>query len=201
MTDIYQIFFVEVYYSGDFIVYRESRNSKRIGRILAIIRQDNKLKVKIQHVLLFKDLPRNLQSINRSERFKEGEIWFLDRETNNAIINIESQAIVKRVIVSILYDDDVTVCNTLKIREILYKHNGHWKLRSVKYSYKHPSEFAALEEPRTNIPIYKLYIDLYYDDFGTFRNIYHSLGGVYLQIGRFSSFICFNCFTSFLTLI
>ncbi|RGB28985.1 hypothetical protein C1646_796184 [Rhizophagus diaphanus] len=26
--------------------------------------------------------------------------------------------------------------------------------------------------------------DLYYDDFGTYRNVYHSLGGVYIQIGN-----------------
>ena len=29
--------------------------------------------------------------------------------------------------------------------------------------------------------IYKLFIDLYYDDFGTYRNVYHSIGGVYIQ--------------------
>jgi hypothetical protein len=32
--------------------------------------------------------------------------------------------------------------------------------------------------------MYKLYIDLYYDDFRMFRNIYHSLGGIYIQIGN-----------------
>jgi hypothetical protein len=45
-------------------------------------------------------------------------------------------------------------------------------------------EFAALEEPETNLPVYKLFIDIYYDDFGTFRSVYHSLGGVYIQIGN-----------------
>lgn len=34
------------------------------------------------------------------------------------------------------------------------------------------------------MPVLKFFLDLYYDDFGTFRNIYHSLGGVYLQIGN-----------------
>ncbi|GES97671.1 hypothetical protein GLOIN_2v1774533 [Rhizophagus clarus] len=42
----------------------------------------------------------------------------------------------------------------------------------------------ALEEPRTSLPIYKLFIDLYYDDFRIFRNVYHSLGGIYIQIGN-----------------
>jgi hypothetical protein len=51
----------------------------------------------------------------------------------------------------------------------------------------HPSEFAVFEEPVTNLPVYKIYgIDLYYDDFRTFRNVYHSLGGVYIQIGNMS---------------
>ena len=114
MINIYQIFFVEVYYSGDFIIYRESGNLKRFGCILAII-QDGRLKIKIQRILLFKDLPRNLQSINRNERSQEGEIWFLDREEDDVIIIIESNVIVKRVKVTILYNDNISVCNTIKI--------------------------------------------------------------------------------------
>jgi hypothetical protein len=34
------------------------------------------------------------------------------------------------------------------------------------------------------MPVYKLFLDLYYDDFGTFRNVYHFLGGVYIQFGN-----------------
>src|SRR5205085_1275429 len=32
--------------------------------------------------------------------------------------------------------------------------------------------------------VFKFMIDIYNDDFGTFRNVYHSLGGVYVQIGN-----------------
>ncbi|GBC02103.1 hypothetical protein RclHR1_04450011 [Rhizophagus clarus] len=99
-------------------------------------------------------------------------------------MNVELQAIVNRITASILYDNVITNLNSYKIREILYKHSGHWKMRHVKYSYQHPSEFAALEEPRTFLLIYKLFIDLYYDDFGTFHNVYNLLGGVYIQIGN-----------------
>ena len=102
-------------------------------------------------------------------------------------MNVELQVIVKRVTITVLYNDNVTNRNTIKIQEILYKYNGHWKLRDVKYSYQHSLEFAALEEPEvTNLPVYKLYIDLYYDDFGTFCNVYHSLGSIYIQIGNIS---------------
>lgn len=84
-----------------------------------------------------------------------------------------------------LYNEDtINETSSIIIREILYKHQNHWKLRSIAYSYQHPSEFAPLEESITHLPIYKLYIDVYYDDFGTFRNVYHSLGGVYIQIGN-----------------
>ncbi|GES80435.1 hypothetical protein GLOIN_2v1790940 [Rhizophagus clarus] len=38
--------------------------------------------------------------------------------------------------------------------------------------------------PSPTIPVYKLFLDIYYDDFGTFRNVYHSLGGVYVQFGN-----------------
>ena len=86
------------------------------------------------------------------------------------------QAIVKRILIDILYDDIVRNRHSIKISEILYKYNGHWKLRNVKYSYQHPFEFTTLKEPITDLSVYKLYIDLYYDDFEIFRNVYHSLG-------------------------
>ena len=86
------------------------------------------------------------------------------------------------MLIDILYDNIINDPNSIKIKKILYKHNGHWKLRDVKYSYQHPSEFTTLKELRTHLPIYKLFIDMYYDDFRTFHNIYHSLGDVYIQI-------------------
>ncbi|GES95217.1 hypothetical protein GLOIN_2v1790377 [Rhizophagus clarus] len=50
------------------------------------------------------------------------------------------------------------------------------------FSYQHPSEYISIKQPPSpTIPVYKLFLDIYYDDFGTFRNVYHSLGGVYVQ--------------------
>ncbi|CAG8703935.1 2431_t:CDS:2 [Rhizophagus irregularis] len=81
------------YYSGDFVTYRKSSGSpKEIGHILAIVQQDNGLKIKIQRVLLYEDLPVNLQSNDRMERSEEGELWFLDREMDDATINIKPQS-------------------------------------------------------------------------------------------------------------
>ncbi|CAB4392955.1 unnamed protein product [Rhizophagus irregularis] len=134
------------YRSGDFVMYKES-NERRLGRILAIIQQDNRLKIKIQRILRYEELPKNLQSNSRKERSREGEVWFFDREMDNAIAIVELQVIVKLVLISILYDN-VSNGHAIKIREILYKYNDRWKLRDVKYSYQLPSEFAPLEEPK-----------------------------------------------------
>jgi hypothetical protein len=173
-----------IYNSGEFIVYKDS-NTRRFGRILAIVNIDGELKTIIQRILMLHELPSNLQSSNRRER-SHNEVWLLDREEENAIITIELQKIIKHATIAILYNDNdnSNISSSIFVREILYKHKGHWKLRNVTYSYRHPSEFASLELPITPLPVYKLYIDLYYDDFGTFRNVYHSLGGVYIQIGN-----------------
>ncbi|CAB4435776.1 unnamed protein product [Rhizophagus irregularis] len=63
------------YNCGDFVVYRESTN--KIGRILAIVEVDGKLKVTIQRALTFIELPRNLQSNARKER-RANEVWLFD---------------------------------------------------------------------------------------------------------------------------
>ena len=31
------------------------------------------------------------------------------------------------------------------------------------------------------MPVYKIFLDLYYNDFETYRSVYHSLEGIYLQ--------------------
>ncbi|RIA99778.1 hypothetical protein C1645_811144 [Glomus cerebriforme] len=69
--------------------------------------------------------------------------------------------------------------NSIKIRKILYKHNGRWKLRHVKYSYQHSSEYAPLEEPETHLPIYKIFINVYYDeDWMNKKKLFINIDGV-----------------------
>ncbi|CAG8855036.1 4976_t:CDS:2, partial [Gigaspora margarita] len=50
------------------------------------------------------------------------------------------------------------------------------KIQNILLEYQHSSEYATVSLlPSENIPVLKLYLDLYYDDFGTYQNIYHSL--------------------------
>jgi hypothetical protein len=165
------------------VSYDESARRK-FGRILAILLENNIEKLKIQRILTFNELPENFHSKTRQQRFHDGELWLLDREIHGSIILIEPQAVVQKINIS---QDGNTSNTDGYITEILYKHNNRWKLRSVLLDYRHPIEYAMIEPSQNNtLPVYKIFIDLYYDDFGTYRNVYHSLGGVYLQFGNMS---------------
>lgn len=148
-----------------------------MGRLLAILNDNNGYKLKVQRILTYNELPRQFQSNSQFQRAQQGELWLLDRNEENAITLIEPQAVIRHINISQELNADG------HINKILYKYNNHWKLRLISLEYKHPSEYAGLElvqNTENTLPIYKLFIDLYYDDFGTFRNVYHSLGGVYI---------------------
>ncbi|EXX54348.1 hypothetical protein RirG_235300 [Rhizophagus irregularis DAOM 197198w] len=58
-------------------------------------------------------------------------------------------------------------------------------MRNVTLDYKHPVEYFVLSLPPLqykNLRVLKIFIDIYYDDFSTYRNVYHSLGRVYVQL-------------------
>jgi len=70
------------------------------------------------------------------------------------------------------------------VKEIIYRWNARWRVCHVYYRHRHPSEYIHLQQLPGDIPIRKIFLDLYHDDFGTFRSVYHSLGGVYFQFGN-----------------
>ncbi|UZO08768.1 uncharacterized protein OCT59_029020 [Rhizophagus irregularis] len=124
----------------------------------------------ISGVLDYSDLPGNFKGELRQNRSLSGEVWLQDEP----FLTITTSQISKKV-----------AADTLRITEILYKHHTHWRICDATFSYQHPSEYISIRQPPSpTIPVYKLFLDIYYDDFGTFRNVYHSLGGVYVQFGN-----------------
>lgn len=97
--------------------YNES-SGRKLGRILAILLENNVKKLKIQCVLTFDELPEHFHNETRQQRFSNGELWLLDREIHGSLILIEPQAIVQSIIIG--QDNDADGY----IDEILYKHNG-----------------------------------------------------------------------------
>src|SRR6266542_397464 len=71
---------------------------------------------------------------------------------------------------------------------IIYLYNSYWQICDTIFSYQHSSEYITIRYPPSFMPVYKIFLDLYYDDFGTYRNVYHSLGGVYLQFGNMPAY-------------
>ena len=166
------------YKYGDFVYYD---NNNKIGRLRSILKNDNnQYQLRIQEVINYDDLPGIFKGSLRQRRSLASEVWLKDE-----FQLITTSQISGKASVMIEFQHQSISENALKINEIIYKNNGHWCIRDVKLSYKHPSDYIASRSPPSHsMKVYKLFLDIYYDDFGTYRNVYHSLGGVYLQFGN-----------------
>jgi hypothetical protein len=76
------------------------------------------------------------------------------------------------------------------VLEILYRNisTNRMQIRPVNLQHRHLSEHIIWPNspPNLDMKTFKFIINIYNDDFGTYRNVYHSLGGVYIQIGNMS---------------
>jgi hypothetical protein len=147
----------------------------KIGRIRAFVMDENgNLKAKIQQILQNQELPGNFQRVNHDLN----RLWM----TENVIMIAPSQI---RSKVSVwLEDTEEPFLYEYKISNILYSFDNHYKTRSISLHHRHPSEYIKLLPSPPGVQVLKIFIDLYFDDFGTFRTSYHSLGGLYIQFGN-----------------
>ncbi|GBC42452.2 hypothetical protein GLOIN_2v1790940 [Rhizophagus irregularis DAOM 181602=DAOM 197198] len=169
-----------IYQSGDFVYYHDN-GLKKLGRLRAILKDENgNYELRVQLILNYDDLPGNIKGLSRRRRSLTGEVWFQDEP----FITIITSQILEKVTIMMTYKHQIIPEGSLRITEIIYKCNDRWHVRDAKLSYQHPSDYISVRNPPSSMPVYKLFLDLYYDDFGTFRNVYHSLGGVYIQFGN-----------------
>ncbi|GET50695.1 hypothetical protein GLOIN_2v1790940 [Rhizophagus irregularis DAOM 181602=DAOM 197198] len=179
----HEILISEVLYrSGDFVYYHDDNGQKKLGRLRSILKNhDGYYQLRIQKILEYSDLPGNLKGLPRQRRSITGEVWLQDER----FLIIMTSQILEKVTILMMFQHQNIPDGSLRISEIIYKCNDRWHVRNVKLSYLHPSDYISIRNPpSSSMPIYKLFLDLYYDDFGTFRNVYHSLGGVYVQFGN-----------------
>ena len=139
-------------------------------RAILLNEEDHQYQLRIQKVLGYNDLPGAFKGEFRRSRSLSGEVWLQDEPFLTITTSQVSEKIAE---------------GTLQITEILYEHHACWHIRNTTLSYQYLSDYVSIRQPPySTIPVYKLFLDIYYDDFGTFRNVYHSLGGVYLQFGN-----------------
>ncbi|CAG8690187.1 35936_t:CDS:2 [Gigaspora margarita] len=106
------------------------------------------------------------------------QLWLVDQYLEEGSIIVNTTKIIKKINISIIRTSSINnIINSLYIKEILYKNNSHWKLQDVNLDYMHPCEYStliALPPEYNNLKVLKLFIDIYYNDFG----------GVYVQLGN-----------------
>jgi hypothetical protein len=164
--------------TGDFIEYLDNRDVGRLGRICAIIVDDNqKYHLKVQPVLRAGEASMNFQS---TEPTLDNEVWLVEC----ALSLIHPSRVLRKVTIW-LTDLVKPPQYEYKATTILYRFQGHPQTRPLSKHHLHPSEYVLECTRPPDIPELKIFIKLYYDDFGSHRNVYHKLGGVYFQLGNF----------------
>ena len=177
--------YLKIYRPSEFAIYKENGN-RRFGRIRSIVSVNDELQVKIQRIYTYDELPNNFHCHSRSIT-RESQLWLVDQYLEEGSIIANTNEIVRKIDITIVRDSTISITDGLFIKTILYKNNGHWKSRDATLDYMHPCENSVLNPPPpqyNNLRVLKIFIDIYYDDFGTYRNIYHLLGGVYIQVGN-----------------
>ncbi|CAG8854978.1 36083_t:CDS:2, partial [Gigaspora margarita] len=144
--------------NGSFIKYKDKET--RVGRIIAIVSTSNGIKLKIQQLYFGSELPRIFASSIRKERAKNGELWLSEIMYFTDPFNVIEPVTVW------LHDTPELSNYQFYVREILYNHDGRWKIRDCKLRHLHPIEYTQLPRPAPhNVPTLKIMLDIYYDDF------------------------------------
>ena len=123
------------------------------------------------------------QSRDRRHRGSNKELWMIEEDPE--IVSVEN--VIKPVLVWLEDLQKLTSYN-FHVSEILYRDvaTNRMQIRPINLRHRHPSEYVVVPNlpPLRHMKVFKFMIDIYNDDFRTYRNVYHSLGGVYIQIGN-----------------
>ena len=175
------------YAAGEFVEFIDNSNERRFGRIEAIVSLLSRDADHPQDALKMSRLLRHNElgiycSRDRSRRGHK-ELWMIEEDYQIT----PPDHILGRVLVW-LEDLPQPTSYDFCVSEILYRNaaTSRLQIRPVNLRHRHPSEYIVLPNPSPfrHMKVFKFMIDIYNDDFGTFRNVYHSLGGIYIQIGN-----------------
>ena len=170
--------FKDIYCAGNFLQCHEGCTNV-ICRVRGVVLTDGKHKLKVDRLIPHSNLPNCKPNDRWHTRGNGQELWLVDGDP--ALVDP----------VSIVSRSSIWLCDLPKpprynyyVTEILYRFEGRWKYREISKQQLLPSEGVTIQSPPRPMPTMKVFLDMYIDDFGTFRNVYHSLGGVYLQLGN-----------------
>ena len=163
---------------SDFIQYHD-RHTIRFGRITEFfvnktIKAPYPVQATIQPLHTFDSLPRGLQT----EEYTPDHL-FLDEES----IETDIDDILGHIDCG--WPDQECVCRWV-VRGILYQHPATHQIiiRDPSLRQILPAEVYRPMPAPSSLETLKIFLDMYYDDFGAYRNVYHAVGGVYIVIGN-----------------
>ncbi|CAB5153520.1 unnamed protein product [Rhizophagus irregularis] len=154
----------EVYKAGDFLICYE-QSSTFICRVRGIVVDEinnNSLKLKVDQIISHDDLPNCHLTDNRHTRGNGNELWLVEGKTN--LVNPEN--IAQRIIVWMCDMPEPEVYD-FYIKEIIYRFNNRWKFRDITMRHQLPCEYITLTPPPQHLPVLKIFLDIYVDDFGS----------------------------------
>ena len=151
-----------------------------MARIRSIVKFNGEFCLKVDELIRYSRIPGHLRSATR-ENAQDKALWLV--EDFPFIVRKED---VEHETSVWLRDDLEPAEYDFMVNEILYRFNNFWKMREISKRHKLPSEYIIniQHPPPPNVPIRKFFLDIYLDDFGTYRNVYHSLGGCLFTIWK-----------------
>lgn len=180
---------------GDFVEFDNSDNSTSLGRVREIFDDHstglNNPEVKkfgIERLLQYDELPRELQTPDRLQRAETSNERWLDEQV---ILNVNVNRV--RTIAHGFMDDNTEDeyidhgHGEFIIREIVYRPRGSIEASARRVADRHVLSaelYQPCPPPDPSIKVLKIFLDVYWDDFGPFRSVYHALGGVYVIFGN-----------------
>lgn len=92
----------------------------------SIISVNSDLKIKVQRIYIYNELPRNFHCNDRYTT-RDSQLWLVDQYLKEGNIVIDIDDVVRKINISIIRDT-INITNTtndLYIKEILYKNNSY----------------------------------------------------------------------------
>jgi hypothetical protein len=148
--------------------------------------ENRSLRVELEPYLKYEDLPVQLKTDERYYLACERRALWIDERS---VVDVSADSIKGTIHVQMEGSDaDVASDNgdTFFIAEIIYhRFSHHLCTRPATNRHLLTSEvFKPQLPPNQDLPILKVFLDIYIDDFGPYRSVYHALGGVYLVLGN-----------------
>ena len=126
---VYNLFYIYlylvIYRPSEFVIYKEN-SYRRFGRIRSIVSVNDELRIKIQRIYTYNELPNNFHS-NAQLISSETQLWLVDQHLEEGSIIANTNEITKKIDVTIVRDSTI-ITDGIFIKSILYKNNGYWKL-------------------------------------------------------------------------